>query len=156
MWLSIDLPSVALMWHILHEDRTNFQLYESHRYEATQLCKSRAFRHQSRDAILSSLSFITVGYSGVVTRKIRQLTWMVYLQTPRVFHSLMVLSLDPDTICLLSAEKATLSTSLECPVNWRVVCPLQQYQQNIIICRQDELIQETDFFEQSFRFASHR
>ena len=94
------------------------------RYEATQLCKSRAFRHQSRDAILSSLSFITVGYSVVQCggylvshRKIRQLTWMVYLQTPRVFHSLMVLSLDPDTICLLSAEKATLSTSLECPVN---------------------------------------
>lgn len=39
-------------------------------------------------------------------------TWIVYLHTPRVFHSLMDLSLDPDTICLLSAEKATLSTSL--------------------------------------------
>ena len=54
------------------------------------------------------------------------LTWMVYLHTPRVFHSLMVLSLDPDTICLLSALNATLRTSLVCPTNWRVVVPLKQ------------------------------
>ncbi len=48
----------------------------------------------------------------------------VYLQTPRVFHSLMVLSLDPDTIWRLSAEKATLRTSLVCPTKRRVVVPL--------------------------------
>merc|ERR1719445_3008610 len=37
---------------------------------------------------------------------------MVYLHWARVFHSLMVLSLLADTICLLSAEKATDITSL--------------------------------------------
>merc|ERR1711904_57434 len=50
--------------------------------------------------------------------------WMVYLHSPRVFHSLMVLSRDPDTICLLSAEKATERTSLSCPTKRRVVRPV--------------------------------
>ena len=48
---------------------------------------------------------------------------MVYLHTPRVFHNLMDLSRDADTICRLSAEKATLSTSLVCPTKRRVVTP---------------------------------
>lgn len=50
-------------------------------------------------------------------------SWMVYLHSPRVFHSLMVLSRDPDTICLLSAEKATERTSFAWPTNRRVVRP---------------------------------
>lgn len=54
------------------------------------------------------------------------LTWMVYLHTPNVFHSLMVLSREPDTIWRLSAEKATLNTSLVCPTKRRVVVPLQK------------------------------
>lgn len=49
---------------------------------------------------------------------------MVYLHTPRVFHSLMVLSREPETIWRLSAEKATLKTSLVWPTNRRVVAPL--------------------------------
>merc|ERR1712093_860375 len=49
---------------------------------------------------------------------------MVYLHSPRVFHSLMVLSRDQDTICLLSAEKATERTSLSCPTKRRVVRPV--------------------------------
>lgn len=52
-------------------------------------------------------------------------TWTVYLHTPRVFHSLMVLSREPETICRLSEEKATLSTSLVWPTNRRVVVPLK-------------------------------
>lgn len=48
---------------------------------------------------------------------------MVYLHSPRVFHSLMVLSREPDTICLLSAEKATERTSFAWPTNRRVVRP---------------------------------
>lgn len=36
---------------------------------------------------------------------------MVYLHSANVFQSLMVRSLLPDTICLLSTEKATLNTS---------------------------------------------
>lgn len=53
-----------------------------------------------------------------------EITWMVYLHTPRVFHSLMVLSREPETIWRLSAEKATLKTSLVWPTNRRVVTPL--------------------------------
>lgn len=52
-------------------------------------------------------------------------TWTVYLQTPRVFHNFMVLSRDPETICRLSEEKATLSTSLVWPTNRLVVVPLR-------------------------------
>merc|ERR1719318_282390 len=51
-------------------------------------------------------------------------SWMVYLHWARVFHSLMVLSLAAETICLLSAEKATESTSLVWSSNLRVVFPV--------------------------------
>ena len=51
-------------------------------------------------------------------------SWMVYLHWARVFHSLMVLSLLADTICLLSTEKATDSTSLVWSSNLRVVFPV--------------------------------
>jgi len=40
-----------------------------------------------------------------------KLTCIVYLHCANVFQSLMLLSLLPDTICLLSAENATLNTS---------------------------------------------
>merc|ERR1719334_2249328 len=55
-------------------------------------------------------------------------SWMVYLQTPRVFHSLMVRSREPDTICLLSAENATLRTSFVWPTNLLVVVPIVRSQ----------------------------
>merc|ERR1719474_2512989 len=55
-------------------------------------------------------------------------SWMVYLHWARVFHSLMVLSLAADTICLLSAEKATESTSLVWSSNLRVVLPVDKSQ----------------------------
>merc|ERR550517_1168405 len=53
-------------------------------------------------------------------------SWMVYLHWARVFHSLMVLSLAAETICLLSAEKATESTSLVWSSNLRVVLPVER------------------------------
>jgi hypothetical protein len=49
---------------------------------------------------------------------------MVYLQSPSVFQSLMVLSRAPETICLLSAEKETERTSLVWPTKRRVVVPV--------------------------------
>merc|ERR1719318_2429939 len=55
-------------------------------------------------------------------------SWMVYLHWARVFHSLMVLSLAAETICLLSAEKATESTSLVWSSNLRVVFPVDKSQ----------------------------
>lgn len=54
------------------------------------------------------------------------LTCTVYLQTPKVFQSLMVLSLEPETIWRLSEEKATLRTSLVWPTKRRVVVPLRE------------------------------
>lgn len=53
---------------------------------------------------------------------------IVYLHSPMVFHSLMVLSRDPETICLLSTEKATDNTSLLCPRKRRVVAPVVRSQ----------------------------
>lgn len=50
----------------------------------------------------------------------------MYLQTPKVFQSLMVLSLEPETIWRLSEEKATLRTSLVWPTKRRVVVPLKK------------------------------
>merc|ERR1719318_574656 len=55
-------------------------------------------------------------------------SWMVYLHWARVFHSLMVLSLLVETICLLSAEKATESTSLVWSSNLLVVLPVLRSQ----------------------------
>ena len=55
-------------------------------------------------------------------------SWMVYLHWARVFHSLMVLSLLAETICLLSAEKATESTSLVWSSNLLVVLPVLRSQ----------------------------
>lgn len=56
----------------------------------------------------------------------RQLTDIVYLQIPRVFQSLMVLSREPDTICLLSAENATDKTSAVWSMNVLVDLPLEK------------------------------
>ena len=49
---------------------------------------------------------------------------MLNLHCPRVFQSLIVLSLLPLTICLLSAEKLTESTSEVWPTKRRTVAPV--------------------------------
>ena len=60
-----------------------------------------------------------------------RLTCTVYLQTPKVFQSLMVLSLEPETIWRLSEEKATLRTSFVRPTKRRVVVPLKEDQETM-------------------------
>ncbi len=55
-------------------------------------------------------------------------SWIAYLHSPRVFHSLMVLSREPETICRLSTENATLRTSLVCPTKRLVVAPVLRSQ----------------------------
>lgn len=50
---------------------------------------------------------------------------MVNLQSPRVFHSLMERSREPETIWRLSAEKETERTSLVWPTKRRVVVPVE-------------------------------
>jgi hypothetical protein len=63
---------------------------------------------------------------------------MVYLQSPRVFHSLMVRSREPDTICLLSAEKETERMSLVWPTKRRVVAPVDSSQRRSVLSQDDE------------------
>ena len=72
----------------------------------------------SQDAVASTPSF-----SGekrtYETQSVCWTPWLssiVYLQSPFTFHSLMALSLEPETICLLSGEKATVMTSFSCPM----------------------------------------
>ncbi len=59
-----------------------------------------------------------------LTHSVCPLSVMVNLQSPRVFHSLMVRSREPLTIWRLSAEKETERTSLVCPTKRRVVWPV--------------------------------
>merc|ERR1719445_3016979 len=65
-------------------------------------------------------------------------SWMVYLHCAKVFHSLMVLSLAADTICLLSAEKATERTSLVWSSNLRVVLPVDKSQSLRVLSQDPE------------------
>merc|ERR1711992_393952 len=65
-------------------------------------------------------------------------SWMVYLHCARVFHSLMVLSRDPDTIWRLSAEKATDMTSLVWSSKRRVVLPAERSQRRRVLSHDPE------------------
>lgn len=49
--------------------------------------------------------------------KEKKITTIVCLHCANVFHNLIFLSRDPDTICLLSDEKATDKTSFSCETN---------------------------------------
>lgn len=62
------------------------------------------------------------------THSVWPLSVMVYLQSPRVFHSLMERSREPETIWRLSAEKETDRTSLVWPTKRRVVVPVASSQ----------------------------
>jgi len=72
----------------------------------------------------------------VLTHSVWPWSSIVYLHSPKVFQSLIVLSLLPDTICLLSPEKATLNTSLLCPTNLRAVVPVLR-SQSLNVASQD-------------------
>jgi len=72
------------------------------------------------------------------THSVWPLSVMVYLQSPRVFQSLMVLSREPETICLLSAEKETERTSLVWPTKRRVVTPVESSQRRRVLSHEEE------------------
>merc|ERR1719318_604874 len=65
-------------------------------------------------------------------------SWKVYLHWARVFHSLIVLSLLAETICLLSAEKATDRTSLVWSSNLLVVFPVLRSQSLRVLSQDPE------------------
>merc|ERR1719450_740481 len=64
--------------------------------------------------------------------------WMVYLHSPRVFHSLMVLSREPDTIWRLSPEKATLLTSLVWPWKVRTEAPVFRSHKRMVLSQEPD------------------
>jgi hypothetical protein len=72
------------------------------------------------------------------THSVWPLSVMVYLQSPRVFQSLMVRSRDPETIWRLSAEKETERTSLVWPTKRRVVAPVESSQRRRVLSHDEE------------------
>ena len=85
-------------------------------------------------------------------KKTFSLTCTVYLQTPRVFHNLMVLSREAETIWRLSAENATLITSFSWPTNWRVVLQLKSTIHQFITVQIWRLISQEVNFTTIFAF----
>ena len=61
-----------------------------------------------------------------------------YLHSPRVFQSLIVLSREPETICLLSALKLTERTSDVWPTKRRVVRPVLRSQRRRVWSHEEE------------------
>lgn len=72
------------------------------------------------------------------TQSVWPLSVMVNLQSPSVFHSLIVRSREPETICLLSAEKETESTSLVCPTKVRVVLPVDSSHKRRVLSHEED------------------
>ena len=74
---------------------------------------------------------------GLKRTQLTQSAWpfsvIVNLQSPSVFHSLMALSREPETIWRLSAEKDTDSTSLLWPTNRLVVVPVASSQSRRVL-----------------------
>lgn len=63
---------------------------------------------------------------------------MSNLHSPSVFQSLIVRSLAPETICLLSALKLTERTSLVCPTKRRVVAPVLRSHRRKVLSHEEE------------------
>ena len=61
-----------------------------------------------------------------------------YLHSPRVFQSLIDLSREPETICLLSALKLTERTSEVWPTKRRVVAPVFRSQRRRVWSQDEE------------------
>ena len=78
---------------------------------------------------------------------------MVTLHSPRVFHNLMDLSREAETICLLSAEKATERTSFSCPTKVLVVAPVFKSQRRRVRSKQPEF--STKFRGQKLLFKTY-
>ena len=63
---------------------------------------------------------------------------MVNLQSPSVFHNLIVRSREPETIWRLSAEKETERTSLVWPTKRRVVAPVASSHRRRVLSQEAE------------------
>lgn len=72
------------------------------------------------------------------THSVWPLSVMVNLQSPKVFHSLIVLSREPDTICLLSAEKETERTSFVWPTKVLVVLPVESSHNRRVLSHEED------------------
>mmetsp|Transcript_51923 Transcript_51923/g.121097 ORF Transcript_51923/g.121097 Transcript_51923/m.121097 type:complete len:211 (-) Transcript_51923:82-714(-) len=73
-----------------------------------------------------------------LTQSVCMSSIIVYLHSAKVFHSLMVLSRLPDTICRLSPEKATLFTSLVWPLKVRTVAPVFKSHRRMVLSHEPD------------------
>lgn len=86
---------------------------------------------------------MTVFKSGEYLTHETQSVWLlvslVNLLSARVFHNLIPLSAPAEIIYLLSEEKATVKTSLECPLNYLLVAPVLKSQSLRVLSHEDEI-----------------
>merc|ERR1719316_2582604 len=73
-----------------------------------------------------------------LTQSVCMSSVIVYLHSARVFQRRMVRSLLPETIWRLSAEKATLNTSLVWPWKQRTVAPVLRSQRRSVLSQAAE------------------
>merc|ERR1719217_1374077 len=103
-----------------------------------QLLKFQTFTSLSQPAETMSGIFADGEKPTQLTQSVCISSTIVYLHSARVFQSLMVLSRLPDTICRLSAEKATLFTSFACPWKVRTVEPVFKSQRRMVLSQEAE------------------
>lgn len=112
--------------------------------------RSRVYRGDDRPA--TQLTFTTLsqpaetmtGFIGLGENRTHEIhsVWpssrMSNLHSPRVFQSLIVRSLEPETIWRLSAENETERTSEVCPTKRRVVAPVLRSHRRSVLSHDDE------------------
>merc|ERR1719231_1660542 len=103
-----------------------------------QSLRFQTFTSLSQPAETMSGVFAEGEKATLLTQSVCMSSVIVYLHSARVFQSLMVLSRLPDTICRLSAENATLFTSLACPWKVRTVVPVFRSQRRMVLSQDAE------------------
>ena len=104
---------------------------EKKKYDASPYSPRKRSNIEHTFTSLSQPALTMTGFCGLGlkrthdTHSVWPLSVMVYLQSPRVFHSLIERSREPETIWRLSAEKETDRTSLVWPTKVRVVWPVE-------------------------------
>jgi len=74
-----------------------------------------------------------------LTQSVWLLASLVNLQSAKVFQSLIPLSAPPETICLLSYEKAQVKISLVCPMNCLEVAHVLKSQSLKVLSHEEEI-----------------
>merc|ERR1719231_1490291 len=103
-----------------------------------QSLRFQTFTSLSHPAETMSGVFADGKKATLLTQSVCISSVMVYLHSARVFHSLMVLSREPDTIWRLSPEKATLLTSLVWPWKVRTEAPVFRSHKRMVLSQEPD------------------